>query len=200
MLKIIFSVFIILLPGISPAQRNWKLEKNENGIKVFSSDVANSAFKAIKVEATITGTYSKLIAVLSDVPQFSKWIYHAKSASLLQKNSTLDFVYHTETVLPWPMTNRDAVIHIQINTDSLPKFMTITGTGEPKRIAKKSGLVRVTHYSARWKVSMPTTKTISIYYELELDPGGSISGWMSNMFASKGPFETFTNLAKKLKD
>jgi hypothetical protein len=200
MIKIIFTLFIILLPGISPGQRNWIQEKNENGIKVFSSVVPNAAYKAIKVEASFTGNYSKLMAVLSDVPQYSKWIYHSKANSVVQRNSPLDFIYHTETVLPWPMSNRDVVIHIQINTDSLPKFITITGTGQPARIAKKSGLVRVPQYSARWKVSMPAQETISIHYELELNPGGNIPGWMSNSFVSKGPFETFNNLSKKLKE
>jgi hypothetical protein len=200
MVKMIFVLIIMLLPGISLGQRNWKQERNEGGIKVYSSDVPNSFFKAIKVEAGFTGTYAKLIAVLSDVSQFSQWIYHSKTSRILQKISPNDFMYYTETVLPWPMSNRDAVIHLQFNTDSLPKFMTITGTGEPKKIPKTPGLVRVSYYSARWKVTMPAAQTLRINYELELDPGGSIPGWMANMFAGKGPFETFSNLAKKLKE
>lgn len=200
MTKLIFALFFFLVSFISQGQRKWVLEKTGNGINVYSSDVPGAAYKAVKVEASFTGTYSKLIAVLSDVSQFSKWIYHSKANSVVQKNSPLDFIYHTETVLPWPMSNRDVVIHMQINTDSLPKFITITGTSMPKRIAKKSGLVRVNHYSARWKVTMPTPQTISIYYELELNPAGNIPGWMANSFVSKGPFETFSNLAKKLKE
>jgi len=166
---------------------------------VYSSDVSKSAFKAIKVECTLTGNYKKLIDILSDVPQFDKWIYHLKASRLLQKNSPYDFIYHAETTLPWPMSNRDAVIHIRINTDSLPKFITISGKGEPARIPKTPGLVRVTHYTAKWKVTMLSPQTIRIYYELEVDPGGSLPGWMANTFAAKGPFETFSNLAKKIK-
>lgn len=199
MIKTIFIIIIGLLPGVSNAQRSWKLEKNQDGIKVYSSDVPNAVFKAIKVECTLTGSYTKLIAILSDVSQFSTWIYHSKTTRMLQKNSALDFIYHTETSLPWPLSDRDAVIHIQVNTDSLPKFITINGTGEPGRIAKMHDLVRVTHYAAKWKVSILTAQTIHINYELELDPGGSIPGWISNMFAAKGPFETFSHLAEKLK-
>lgn len=200
MIRFLYILFIILLPGICLCQYNWKLEKNEQGIKVYSSDVSNSVFKAIKVECTLTGTYKKLIDILSDVPQFNKWIYHSKTSRLLQKNSAYDFVYHTETTLPWPMSNRDAIIHIRVNTDSLPKFITISGKGEPGRIPKTPGLVRVSHYTAKWKVTMLSAQTIGIYYELEVDPGGSLPAWMANMFAAKGPFETFSNLAKKLKE
>jgi hypothetical protein len=47
---------------------------------------------------------------------------------------------------------------------------------------------------------MPAPQTIHINYEVEVDPGGSIPGWIANMFVDKGPFETFSNLAKKLKE
>jgi hypothetical protein len=47
---------------------------------------------------------------------------------------------------------------------------------------------------------MPQAGTIYIIYEVEVDPGGSIPGWIANMFVAKGPFETFGNLGKKLKN
>jgi hypothetical protein len=37
-----------------------------------------------------------------------------------------------------------------------------------------------------------------LQYILQLDPGGSIPGWILNMFATKGPMETFEHLKKKL--
>ncbi|MEP7107647.1 MAG: START domain-containing protein [Ferruginibacter sp.] len=197
-------IFLILLMGlqatISFGQYNWKQEKDKNGIKVYSSDAENSVFKAIKVECNFTGNYTKLISILTDLPQFSNWIFHSKSNRLLQKNSPLDFIYHTETEMPWPLTNRDAVIHIRIGTDSLPKFLAISGSSEPGLLPKTSGKVRVEHYAATWKVTMPTAQTVQIYYQLEVDPGGSIPGWVANMFSARGPFETFSNLARKLSE
>lgn len=85
MLRIFLIVLISLLTNGSFGQYNWKQEKNKNGIKVYSSDVQNSVFKAIKVECTLTGNYTKLISILTNVSQFSNWIYHAKTIKLLQK-------------------------------------------------------------------------------------------------------------------
>jgi len=200
MMRLFLIVLVGLLPGISSGQYKWSLERNQNGIRVYSADVPNSAYKAVKVECTLTGNYTKLISILTNVSQFSNWVYHSKNCKLLQKKSQLDFVYYTETQLPWPMSNRDAVIHMRFNTDSLPKFMTITGSGESGWVAPKSGFERVSHYKAKWKVSMPTTQTLRIHYEVEVDPGGSVPAWIANMSIDKGPFETFSNLAKKLKE
>jgi hypothetical protein len=38
-----------------------------------------------------------------------------------------------------------------------------------------------------------------IVYFLEMDPGGSVPAWITNMFVAKGPYETFSNLAEVLK-
>ena len=158
----------------------------------------NSVFKAIKVECTLTGNYTKLVSILTNVPQLSNWIYNSKTTKLLKQNNPNDIIYYSETHLPWPLANRDAVIHLQIRTDSLPHFMTITGNSKPGMVPDSPKKVRVSHYKAGWKVNMPTPNTIHINYILELDPGGGIPGWVANMFAEKGPFGTFSNLAKQL--
>ena len=198
MIRFAFLLLFILSAGTGFGQYNWKLEKEKNGIKVYMSDIANSVFKALKVECTIAGNYSKLISVLTNVSGFSDWIYNTKTANLVQQITPMDFIYYSETHLPWPLYNRDAVIRMKIRTDSLPRLLIITGSSESARVAKMTGKVRVSHYEAHWRVTMPTTNTIRIHYILEVDPGGSIPGWVANMFAEKGPYGTFSKLASQL--
>lgn len=182
----------------SPAQYTWKQEKDQNGIKVFSSDVVNADYKAVKVECTLNGSYSKLIAILCNVSHNNEWVYNSKYNVVLKKNSWQDFIYYTETHFPWPMTNRDVVIHLKIQTDSLPKFLLVTGVGEPAYIPEIPDKVRVPHYAASWKITMPTSQTLKINYVLEADPGGSIPSWLANIFIDKGPYETFKKLSDML--
>jgi hypothetical protein len=187
-----------MLLNQSSGQYDWKLKKQENGISVYLSDVPGSDFKAVKVDCDLNGTYAKLIAALINVTQFNKWIYNTKSSSIIKQNNPLDFLYYSETKMPSPLSNRDAIIHLKINTDSLPGFLIISGSGEPDSLPKVSGLVRVSHYKANWKVTMPSEKTIRISYILEIDPGGGIPGWIANSFVYKGPYNTFSNLAELL--
>jgi len=198
--RIFFLLFFSLLSIIGSAQYNWSLEKDNKGIKVYSADMANSAFKAIKVECTLQGDYLKLLSILSNVSGFSEWIYRTEFTKMVRKTSPGDFIYYSLTNLPWPMLNRDVVIRVKVNTDSLPKFLVIAGQDIPNEMDEIPTRVRVKHYKAYWKVTMPTASTVSILYILELDPGGSVPAWIANMFVDKGPYETFVKLAEQLKE
>lgn len=199
MLRPLLFVLFSLLMNQCPAQYNWKLEKQKNGISVYLSDVTGSDFKAIKVECVLTGTYAKLIALITNVSQFNNWIYNTKTSTILKQITPLDFIYYSETRMPWPLSNRDVIIHTQIKTDSLPRFLTISGKNETDFLPHIISRVRVPHYKANWKVTMPTANTIQISYFLEVDPGGSIPAWIANSFADKGPYGTFSNLAEQLR-
>lgn len=198
MLRLTLLTFFSFLILHSYSQYNWKPEKQKNGIHLYLSQTPGSKFKAVKVECTFPGTYAKLISVITNVPRFNQWIYNTKQSKVIKQYSALDYLYYSETHMPFPMTNRDVVIHMRISTDSLPKFMTITGTGEPDAFPEIPGRERVPHYKTFWKVTMPTAQTVQISYILEINPGGSLPAWIVNNFIDKGPYETFINLKEQL--
>ncbi len=199
MLRLFLLTLCSLIMNTCPGQYNWKLATEKNGIRVYLSDVAGSDFKAVKVECVLTGTYTKLVGILTNVSHFTDWVYNSKTSKILKQINPLDFTYYSVTHMPWPLSNRDLVIHMRVKTDSLPRYLTISGTAEPNIVPVIPVYVRVTHYKASWKVTMPTAQTIAISYLLEVDPGGSIPAWAANMFADKGPYGTFSNLAELLK-
>ena len=199
MLRLSFLFLLSLLMNTGFSQYNWKLEKQKDGIIVYLSDIVGSNYKAVRVECTMTGTYAKLITLVTNVADFNKWIYNTKRTKLIERKSAFDFIYYTETYMPWPLSNRDLAIHVRIKTDSLPRFLIINGADEKTIVPEILGKVRVPLYKANWKVTMLSANTIHISYILEVNPGGNISAWMANSFADKGPFETFINLVELLK-
>jgi len=198
-LKIVCFVLCAGFGSSVAGQYNWELSKEKDGIKVYQSEVQHSSYKAIKVECTLEGNYDKLIAVLNNVSGQKDWVYHNKTAYIVKQVNPYEFYYYTEASLPWPMSNRDAVVHLKMNKDSLNRFLKITSVSVPDYISEKSGKVRVTTSTISWNVTMPTTNTIKIIYVFEAEPGGSIPAWVANMFIEKGPYETFKKLGEILK-
>ena len=196
-------VFLFFCFGIALnafGQYTWKLTREKDGIRVYQSKLKNSDYKSLKVECTFEGTYDKLLAVLNDVGNHQNWVYNNKNASLIKRISSNEFYYYSETSLPWPMANRDAIVHLKVLKDTLGRFLKITAIGEPKYLPEKSGKVRVPYCNVQWFVTMPTTKTIHIVYTFEADPGGNVPSWIVNSFADKGPFESFKKLEQILKN
>src|SRR5262250_2021930 len=134
--RLICTIFFsfVFLNGIS---QNWKLDKNKDGIKVYLAENPKSKFKSIKVECTLLGTYDKLIAILTDIDHLKGWVYNTKTSYLIKRLSPYDLYYYTETSIPWPMENRDAVVHLKIAKDSAQNFMKILSTNENRIIPEK---------------------------------------------------------------
>jgi hypothetical protein len=194
---VIFSFMGIALKATG--QYNWKLIRDVDGIKVYESKTKNSSFKSIKVECTLPGNFDKFARVLSDVPHYKDWVYRTKTAYLVKRISGDEFYYYTETILPWPMSNRDVVFHSKTSRDSLNRYLNIQTTSVPLFIPEKNGKVRVPYSSISWYVTMPGANTIHVVYIFVVDPGGNIPAWLVNMFSEKGPYESFKKLSEILR-
>jgi len=197
--KNLFLVFFFALAVKASAQQGWELSKDKNDIKVYTRKTDSSDFKSVKVEAVFTGSCEKLAGILMGVDKNIKWVYNTKSLHLIQRFNANELIYYAETSLPWPMRNRDQAIRINLFPDSINHALKITTVGEPKAIPETKGIVRVPYFLGVWQVKEIANKEISIEYYLNVDPGGSIPAWISNMFVAKGPYETFINLSKLLK-
>ena len=197
--RITWLILLTAVVATGFCQHTWKLSKDKDGIKVYLAENPKSKFKNIKVECTLQGTYDKLIAILTDIEHLKDWVYNTKISYLVKKISPHDLYYYTETYIPWPMSNRDAVVHLRIMKDSLQRFIRITSTSENRFIPEKDDKVRIVYSYINWYVTMPTSKTINIVYTFEADPGGNLPAWVVNSFADKGPYESFKKLSEILR-
>jgi START domain len=202
-MKIILRLTLIMwlcLAGFKGfSQYKWKLSKEKDGIKVFLAENPKSKYKSIRVECTLQGSFDKLIAVLTNVDHLKDWVYNTKTSYLIKKITPYELYYYMETSIPWPMSNRDAVVHLRITKDSLQRFVKVSAISEPLFIPERDDKIRIPRSNVSWHVTMPTKNTISIIYVFEADPGGNLPGWVVNSFADKGPYESFKKLSEMLK-
>jgi hypothetical protein len=76
--------------------------------------------------------------------------------------------------------------------------LNVVSNGMKNYQPEKDKLVRVPMSKAVWNISTGSDKTMHLQYILQVDPGGSIPAWILNIFATKGPLETFKNLKEKM--
>jgi len=86
------------------------------------------------------------------------------------------------------------VAHLITTQDPQTKVVTINGPTVADYVPEKKNIVRVHRSYGKWIISPAGNKTVKVDYTLETDPGGSIPAWLVNMFATKGPMESFRKL------
>ncbi|QJD95903.1 START domain-containing protein [Mucilaginibacter robiniae] len=199
-MKLNLTLILFLLFGITStqAQNEWKLSTEKDGIKVYSRSVSYSKVKALKVNCEFKATTSQLVAALLDVKACTNWVYHTKSCTLIKQVSPAELYYYSEISVPWPVQNRDFVAHLTVTQNPETKVVTVDGPAVPGMVPAKDGIVRISHSVGQWVITPAGNDLIKVEYTLQVDPGGSIPAWLTNLFATEGPLQSFKNLRTQL--
>ncbi len=176
------------------AQENWKLVKEEDGIKVYTKTESGSDYKAFKAEMQVSCKIEDIVDVLKNSETINNWIVNCKDVKLLKTDNN-DQYYYIETSLPFPFKNRDMVYHFQyIEINSGQEKVTVTG--KPEYIPPKEGIVRLAKADGYWLLHSIDTSTTAVTYQMHVEPGGLIPAWLANPFIVNVPFSTFKELRK----
>jgi len=191
---------LIFFAGTTYAQDDWKLKTEDGGIKVYTRAVANSNFKAVKVNCQVAATASQFVAVIMDIKNSVNWAYHTKSATVLKQVSPSELYYYSEVQVPWPVHNRDFICHIMVKQNPQTKVITVDAPCLGDYIPEKDAIVRVKQSVGKWVITPVSKDTLNIEYTLALDPGGDVPAWLINLFAAEGPMQTFKKLKIQLQN
>jgi hypothetical protein len=193
MKKIVAVLMLFFAAHTSRAQAKWDLKKENDGIKVYTAITPNSPFRSVKVDCILNASCSQLIAMLLDVEKQPEWVYSTKTTRLLEKVQPNEVIFYAEVSVPWPCTNRDYVAHFTIDQLS-QEHVIIDSYAEPAYIPENDGIVRVNKSKGRLEAYNINKDQIRLTYTVQFDPAGSIPAWLTNMFVTKGPYETFKKL------
>lgn len=199
MYKYLISFVLLLNISGASAQYVWTQKSDKDGIKVYTSIVPKSKFKAIKVECEIDASASQLVKVLMDVKNCTEWVYHTKSCVLLKQVSPAEVYYYSEVSIPWPATNRDFVAHLTVHQNAETKVVTVDGPVVNGMVPEKDGIVRIKESKGEWAITPTAKNAVRVTYVLQVNPAGDIPAWLINLFAAEGPTKSFEGLRLQVK-
>jgi hypothetical protein len=191
-------VFLLCIWQSLPAQNNWILQKEKDGIKVSNRHSATSSFNDVRVEVDLPGNIDQLAAILLDVNRYVDWAYATRKSELVKQLGSGKLIYYSEIDLPWPATDRYLYAAFELRKDPSGKAMEVLSSNINYEGPVPKELLKIPYSKGYWKVTQISKKSIHVEYILELDPGGSLPAWVINLFATKGPLETFENIKKMM--
>jgi START domain-containing protein len=177
---------------VTAQENNWELKKNESDIKIYTRNVKGSGFKEFRAETTVTSELSWVVMILKDVDRYKEWVADIKEVKLFKADEN-NIYYYAETLVPWPIDNRDMVYHLQFTKTNNAEIKVIV-TGIRDYIPEKKGIVRIEKAIGFWKLTSLGENKIQITYQLHAEPGGTIPEWLANLKVIDMPYTTLSGL------
>lgn len=197
----LFFICFILFYGFSLISQtgSWELKKSENGIKVYTREVANSSFKEIKSSIHLKTSLSSIVALINDRESYPQWVYKCGKSNTIKKISETEGIYYQTVVAPWPVDPRDIVVQVKTSQDPTTKIVKIQSISKWDFIPKVKDHIRVSEFTASWTLIPQKDGTVEVIYQLLVNPGGSVPVWIVNLAAVDGPYETSLKLGEWVK-
>jgi hypothetical protein len=177
----------------------WELVKEKGPLKVYTRNSLDSDIKELRITTTMNASIDDFVDALSDADSYKEWVYKCESSKLVQKISDSELYYHVETDFPFPLSDRDLVVHTKQRFDETGVFYSDSFAISGIRPEEK-GVVRIDLFESHWKVTAQNDKSIIIDYNSKVDPAGNIPLWVVNLGLTVGPvksLERFTQFVEE---
>lgn len=167
-----------------PAQDGqWELEKQDDGIRVYSRPVEGSAYNEIRGTATIEGRVTTVVALLQDpefVPKLNDVISQVR---VHEEVSPTEALVYLQMDMPWPVNDRDLLTRRTIERDCDSNAVIIREVAETGVIAEKDDFIRIVDSTQEWTLKTVNDGVVELDWTTHTDPNGTlpsaIVNWLS---------------------
>ena len=190
----LFSLALLALSlGTEVQAQAWALEKEKEGIKVYTRRLEGWGIKEFKGVMQLKGCkVEDLERLLRDVSSHALWMADTKDTKVLRKIGDNEILGYSVNVAPWPVSNRDNVTHYTYRREG--SALVVDMKGKPKDHPEQSGCVRVSRMQGQWRFEDKGNGSIEVTQQAVADPGGSIPAWLANSAVVDAPFNTLKAL------
>ena len=172
---------------------DWNLDRNRDGIEVFTRPVENSGIKEFKGIAYFDATVDQIVAVLRDSDRFKTWFPNCPESKLLFREGDVSVQYSVMDA-PWPVSDRDNVLRSVTYRNAESGSVKIVVQADPDFYPEQDERVRVQQAQGSWLIEPVDEVRTRVTFQMHLEPGGGIPDWLSNARVVETPFEALGNL------
>ncbi len=200
----IFMVSVLLTLNIVTAAQDtlpeWKLLKDDNGIKVYTKKLPDLRIKKVKVESDAITSLSQIINLIKHAENHNNWVFMSDNARIVEEIGDFNWKYYNYSETPWPVSDRDYYTSVTLTQNKNDSAVTITSVSIPDYRPELNNCVRIPYIHSIWRLSPIQSGCIHIIFEIEVDPGGSLPAWLVNFAVGKGPYYTMSGLLDEIKN
>lgn len=180
-------------------EAKWDLAKDKKGVKVYLRKVEGSDFKEFKGVLTLKASLASLVGLVRDVETSPDWVENCHRSELLERINANETYTYSLSKAPWPVKNRDTIVHNVISRDQGTGAVTIRQTAKPDYIPEKKNIIRVQRLEGFWQFTPQDEGSVEVVYQALSDPGGDIPVWLVNSSLVSQPYKTLLKMQEMVK-
>ena len=182
---------------ISGVDYQWELQRDNDDIQIYTSEVADSKFKAVRGVSTAKGSIESAVALVLDLEACPKWADLCEKSKQVKKISDTESFVYTLNNLPFPVNDRDVVAKVVWQRDASGR-VSMTSTATDSTLVPKTDAVRLKDAVAQWHFSQQDEQTVLIESFGHIDPNGATPAWITNMLLVDSPFKSIQKMRRQI--
>lgn len=193
----LLNITLLLLTLNTPSE--WKLEKDKDGIQVYTRVKEGYKLKEFKAITTLDVNINSAVALVRDQEVVHEWYNHVKSGESVEELDERRSIVYLHLDFPFPATDRDLIAKFDYSQDPETKVVNSVVVGVPDYLPEQDGLIRMKELAGSWKFIPLGQDRVQVEYQFYADPGGNLPVWAINMFIVDDPYKSLKRMQNYVK-
>ncbi len=202
-ISIIFSLFVTSFSSTYAAV--WRLDKDENGIKIYTRAVQGSPIREIKGEVMIDASLDSIMAVFNDLAHYPSWNHQCTKVKLLKSVNVSERYHYQNINMPFPVADRDLLIHaktiqsgdkVYVHLNAVPNFCK-NSILKACDAVNQSKNIMVNKLKGVYELTPNKKGGVKVVWTQHTEPAGKLPSWLVNNLLIDVPFNTLLKLRKQ---
>ena len=180
-----------------------KLILDKNNIKIWSYKVPKSPLSGFIATTTVKSSLSGLVGLITDTQNASRWLYRTSRIDVLARDDGQQFfTIRVITDVPWPLTDREALVDVRISQDSKTGRVRIDSneSAYANKYPVAECCLRMPMVKGYWLFKPVGNGLVEVTMSGHADPGGMIPKGLVNFLIQEHPYNTLQGLRRVIGD
>lgn len=183
--------------------RGWTRLLTKNGIEVSKRSEPKRELPSFKGVGIVNGNMYQILAVLRDGKRRREWMSKSGVTRVLSRKSVFEAISYQQTLAPWPVSDREVVMHTNVYLKREPLEMIATFDDvkwtKPIRGIDRDKFVLMPYLRGYWRLVPKGENRTEVTYMVNTDPGGLLPNWVIRRVTKDIPYWTLMGLRKQVK-
>ena len=189
------------LEKIRNDEHPWVEIRHDRSLRAYNKDLSESELFAFKAKGILEGPIEIYLEIIRQISEHKRWSPSLIDKFVLKDISDIEVVTRDLHFLPWPLQNRDLIVHNKLYIDHKRGFLVI---GSRSLVSKDYPVdeeyVRA-HLSAGAFYLRPYGEAqTEVELIIHIDPKGMIPHWLVNELQKNWPIKYLRGLEKVAKE